>query len=99
MLDAVRSIVKTSGPAGLMQGFSASALRDAPYAGLFVMSYEFIKTSASEICMVLYTIYRMLTPPSQLLYIIPRRGLRMALCSACQVGVIWFIDEDDVLIA
>jgi len=49
MVEAVRSIIRNSGPSGLMQGFSASALRDAPYAGLFVMSYEFTKDTASAL--------------------------------------------------
>lgn len=48
MGEALRSIIHTSGPSGLLQGFSASALRDAPYAGLFVMSYEFIKEQSCE---------------------------------------------------
>lgn len=34
------------GPSELLRGFSASALRDAPYAGLFVLFYEGIKNQA-----------------------------------------------------
>ena len=34
------SIVKTSGLKGLFQGFVPTALRDAPYAGLYVLIYE-----------------------------------------------------------
>lgn len=31
------------GPSELFKGFWASSLRDAPYAGLFILSYEKIK--------------------------------------------------------
>ncbi|TFK64908.1 solute carrier family 25 member 38 [Pluteus cervinus] len=41
------------GPSELLRGFFASSLRDAPYAGLFIVFYESIKTEAS-----------MLLPPS-----------------------------------
>jgi len=40
--SALGSLVKL-GPSELLRGFSASALRDAPYAGLFVLFYEGIK--------------------------------------------------------
>jgi len=36
------------GPSELMRGFVASSLRDAPYAGLFVVVYEGVKCEASE---------------------------------------------------
>lgn len=36
------------GPSELMRGFVASSLRDAPYAGLFVVVYEGLKREASE---------------------------------------------------
>jgi len=42
------SIVR-SGPSELARGFLASSLRDAPYAGLFVVFYEGIKREASYI--------------------------------------------------
>ncbi|CAE6442235.1 unnamed protein product [Rhizoctonia solani] len=38
-----RSLVQTSGIRGLWQGFLPSVFRDAPYAGLFVASYEAAK--------------------------------------------------------
>ncbi|TFK56275.1 mitochondrial carrier [Heliocybe sulcata] len=41
-LGSVGSIFR-SGPSELLRGFTASALRDAPYAGLFVLSYEGLK--------------------------------------------------------
>jgi len=40
------SIVRT-GPSELMRGFVASSLRDAPYAGLFVLLYEAIKREST----------------------------------------------------
>ncbi|EKM75747.1 hypothetical protein AGABI1DRAFT_79511 [Agaricus bisporus var. burnettii JB137-S8] len=42
---ALSSIAK-QGPQELLRGFMASALRDAPYAGLFVVFYEGIKREA-----------------------------------------------------
>lgn len=42
-MGALTDIVKQSGPRGLLSGFSASALRDAPYAGLYVVLYERMK--------------------------------------------------------
>lgn len=41
------SIVRT-GPSELMRGFVASSLRDAPYAGLFVLLYEGVKRESSK---------------------------------------------------
>jgi solute carrier family 25 protein 38 len=35
------------GPSELLRGFLASSLRDAPYAGLFVVFYEAIKRETS----------------------------------------------------
>ncbi|KAG9015057.1 hypothetical protein FRB90_004996 [Tulasnella sp. 427] len=43
MREAVSSIWREAGPRGLLQGFQASVLRDAPYAGLYVLFYEAIK--------------------------------------------------------
>ncbi|KAH6891870.1 mitochondrial carrier domain-containing protein [Coprinopsis sp. MPI-PUGE-AT-0042] len=42
MPQALMSLVK-GGPSELFKGFWASSLRDAPYAGLFILSYEKIK--------------------------------------------------------
>ncbi|TRM68669.1 mitochondrial carrier domain-containing protein [Schizophyllum amplum] len=38
-----------AGPSECLRGFVASSLRDAPYAGLFVLSYEGIKRRASAL--------------------------------------------------
>ncbi|KDQ14162.1 hypothetical protein BOTBODRAFT_352351 [Botryobasidium botryosum FD-172 SS1] len=43
MREAFRAIVATEGYRGFLQGFTASALRDAPHAGIFVLSYEAVK--------------------------------------------------------
>lgn len=43
MREAFTSIWREAGPRGLLQGFQASVLRDAPYAGLYVLFYEGIK--------------------------------------------------------
>ena len=45
--NAVATIVR-SGPTELFKGFVPSALRDAPYAGIFVAVYEKIKRKACE---------------------------------------------------
>ena len=42
------SIVRL-GPSELLRGFIASSLRDAPYAGLFVVFYEVIKRETCKI--------------------------------------------------
>lgn len=39
--------IARQGPQELLRGFMASTLRDAPYAGLFVVFYEGIKREAS----------------------------------------------------
>jgi hypothetical protein len=41
---ALRSVAQ-DGPRGLLKGFVASSLRDAPYAGIFVVLYEGVKHS------------------------------------------------------
>lgn len=40
LLGAARDIVRTEGFRGLFAGFGATAVRDAPYAGLYVVFYE-----------------------------------------------------------
>lgn len=40
MWGAFSSIFRESGVAGLFRGFTATAIRDAPYAGLYVLFYE-----------------------------------------------------------
>ncbi|RAK74184.1 putative mitochondrial carrier protein [Aspergillus fijiensis CBS 313.89] len=43
LLSAGRDIVRTEGVRGLFSGFGATAARDAPYAGLYVLFYEQLK--------------------------------------------------------
>lgn len=43
LVSCLRSIYTEGGVRGLFRGFSATALRDAPYAGLYLMFYEGIK--------------------------------------------------------
>lgn len=44
MSVATRSIYKAEGIRGFFTGFGATAIRDAPYAGLYVLFYESSKT-------------------------------------------------------
>ncbi|KAG8218247.1 solute carrier family 25 member 38 [Butyriboletus roseoflavus] len=46
LTGSLRSIVRT-GPSEVMRGFVASSLRDAPYAGLFVLLYEAVKREST----------------------------------------------------
>jgi len=43
LYGAGRDIVRTEGMRGLFSGFGATAARDAPYAGLYVLLYEQLK--------------------------------------------------------
>lgn len=43
LYGAGRDIVRTEGVRGLFSGFGATAVRDAPYAGLYVLLYEQLK--------------------------------------------------------
>ncbi|OOF95742.1 hypothetical protein ASPCADRAFT_145972 [Aspergillus carbonarius ITEM 5010] len=43
LVSAGRDIVRTEGIRGLFSGFGATAARDAPYAGLYVLFYEQLK--------------------------------------------------------
>jgi solute carrier family 25 protein 38 len=47
LVGAARDIVRTEGPKGLFTGFGATAVRDAPYAGLYVVFYEHFKRNLS----------------------------------------------------
>ena len=47
-MSSVTSIVR-GGPSELFRGFLASSLRDAPYAGLFVVFYEAVKYEAASV--------------------------------------------------
>ena len=48
MRSSVLSIVR-GGPSELFRGFLASSLRDAPYAGLFLVFYEAAKHEAAAL--------------------------------------------------
>jgi solute carrier family 25 protein 38 len=43
MLSASRDILRLEGARGFFSGFGATAIRDAPYAGLYVVFYEWSK--------------------------------------------------------
>lgn len=47
LLSSMREIHTQSGFRGFFQGFTATALRDAPYAGLYLALYEACKTNLS----------------------------------------------------
>lgn len=47
ILHATRQIYKTHGLKGFFYGFGATAIRDAPYAGLYVYVYELSKAQLS----------------------------------------------------
>ncbi|CAE6504710.1 unnamed protein product [Rhizoctonia solani] len=46
--QGLKSLIQTSGIRGLWQGFLPSIFRDAPYAGLFVASYEATKNHGGD---------------------------------------------------
>lgn len=47
IVDAGQHILKTEGLGGFFSGFGATAIRDAPYAGLYVLFYEQLKKRLS----------------------------------------------------
>lgn len=47
MLHASRDIYTTAGIRGFFGGFGATTIRDAPYAGAYVLFYEFLKKQLS----------------------------------------------------
>ena len=49
MWDAGNAILKNEGIRGFFSGFGATAVRDAPYAGLYVLFYEQSKRRLSQI--------------------------------------------------
>ena len=63
MGSSVLSIVR-GGPSELFRGFLASSLRDAPYAGLFLVFYEATKHEAAAL----------LPPSSPLVYAASNSG-------------------------
>lgn len=46
---AASAIWKTEGPKGFLSGFGATAVRDAPYAGLYVVFYEQCKSRLTKL--------------------------------------------------
>ncbi|KAL4811211.1 solute carrier family 25 member 38 [Aspergillus unguis] len=48
LYSAGRDIIRTEGARGLFSGFGATAARDAPYAGLYVLFYEQLKRRLSS---------------------------------------------------
>ncbi|RSH82282.1 hypothetical protein EHS25_005992 [Saitozyma podzolica] len=49
VLSALRSLVRNNGVRGLFQGFTATAARDAPYAGLYLVFYEKLKELSTRL--------------------------------------------------
>ncbi|RMZ76877.1 hypothetical protein DV738_g4672, partial [Chaetothyriales sp. CBS 135597] len=49
LFSAIRSIASTEGIKGFFAGFGATAVRDAPYAGLYVVFYETCKSRLSRL--------------------------------------------------
>lgn len=49
LASAARDIVRTEGPRGFFAGFGVTAVRDAPYAGLYVLIYEQAKAKLGNI--------------------------------------------------
>jgi solute carrier family 25 protein 38 len=49
IVGALRSLVKIHGLRGLFQGFTATAARDAPYAGVSTVFYEKGKDLGGEL--------------------------------------------------
>lgn len=49
MLQATRDIVRVEGMRGFFSGWGATAIRDAPYAGLYVLFYEHSKKTLSHL--------------------------------------------------
>lgn len=49
LFAASKDILRTEGPKGFFSGFGATAVRDAPYAGLYVLFYEQSKRRLSSL--------------------------------------------------
>jgi solute carrier family 25 protein 38 len=49
LYSAGRDILRTEGVRGLFAGFGATAARDAPYAGLYVLFYEQLKRRVASL--------------------------------------------------
>lgn len=48
LLSAFKQLLRQNGVKGLFQGFTATAARDAPYAGMYLVFYEKGKDLAGE---------------------------------------------------
>ena len=53
LYTSLKDLVRTSGVRGLFQGVTATAARDAPYAGMYLVCYEKGKEVACESIMSL----------------------------------------------
>lgn len=84
LTGSLRSIVRT-GPSELMRGFVASSLRDAPYAGLFVLLYEAVKRESSKLifpnplrmclrCLLQLILYQAHMPQAYIAFLPPPRA-------------------------
>lgn len=49
LASAARDIVRTEGPRGFFAGFGVTAVRDAPYAGIYVLIYEQAKAKLGSL--------------------------------------------------
>jgi solute carrier family 25 protein 38 len=49
LAGAARDIIRTEGPRGFFAGFGVTAVRDAPYAGLYVLIYEQAKAKLGNL--------------------------------------------------
>ncbi|KIY01153.1 uncharacterized protein Z520_02705 [Fonsecaea multimorphosa CBS 102226] len=61
LASATRSIFAQEGIKGFFSGFGATAIRDAPYAGLYVLFYEASKTHLSKV----FSLHTMTTSQGQ----------------------------------
>lgn len=64
LLDAGSAILKHEGMKGFFAGFGATAIRDAPYAGLYVVFYEQSKRRLSQLKAVTTSLEEMKTTSS-----------------------------------
>lgn len=49
LAGAAKDIIRKEGPRGFFSGFGVTAIRDAPYAGLYVLIYEQAKAQLSNL--------------------------------------------------
>lgn len=70
LTGALISVIR-QGPSELFRGFLASSLRDAPYAGLFVLFYEGIKRESCMFLLSSYSYCYFISFPPRLVLIVP----------------------------